>query len=204
MIGRYKENSDFAHGTPAQRSSAFRIGLIYFSDHFKVIEENGVNFFSPHDALRHIDVPTKVVGGGSTCIAGAINEARKIVEAFRNHPDIPEERHITMFLFSDGQENCQSREDVIRAASDFKSFTEAPTIATISFGADADNDLLIEIASYGNEQQLQALENANLLQYLFQDERGFKFFIEGHIQGEITKEKLETMRRFLDVLSQSV
>jgi len=184
----------------SSKSSAFRASFVYFSQNIVVEESNGRKYFSIDEAIDLLANPVAKAGGQSTAIADALAWSNDIIAEFGKDEGMPAQKHVTIFLLTDGMENVRSRDDVIAEAKSITSNILAPTIATISFGMDADEDLLKEIASPPSERQLRHLDMAQVLCHL-PDEK--KLFIQGHADGKISEEKAEALRSFVETLSET-
>lgn len=191
------------------KSRQFRGGVIYFSVDNKK-ETFGKKKYGLLDDIKIKDAVAQA-GGNSTAIARTLESAREIIEDYLSDKSLPKNKGISLFLFSDGQENVQKKKDVEKVASQLKSKYDVSIpdtkkkgsvlkIATVSFGKDADKNLLMSIASKPTDRQLSHLNSAGVLQHLPNKD---KLFIEGHVKGKITKQKVEAIRNFVTTLSET-
>lgn len=188
------------------KSPMYRVSLIYFSDQPYVETENDKVYFTLSEVLQKgINNSCEIAGGGTTSIACALGEAMNIIEKFEMDEGIPDKKHSTVFLFTDGRETDENGQEtdenkikVEAAASSLKSYQSCPSIATISFGMEADEELLKNIASGPNSMQKRKLDLARVLAQL-PDEN--KLFIQGHSSGDVTLEKATALRNFVNILS---
>ena len=114
-------------------------------------------------------------------------------------PPVIDSAKATVFLFTDGQENVRGKDDVIQEAKKLLTYPLSPVIATISFGSDADESLLMEIASKPNDRQIRHLDISGVLSELPDTN---KLYLQGHASdGTITRRKIEAIRNFVETLS---
>jgi len=179
----------------------FRISHIYFSEEV-FLEESGQAVYFPTDvALNCLKKATDVAGAVKTSIAGALEKAREVIDRYVADPGIPAKKDVTVFLFTDGQETVGTKPDVQKEARKLTTRTNPPvSLATISFGLDADENLLKEIASRPKDIQLKALELSGALSQLVDTT---KLYIQGHAEGDLTEKKAEAIRNFVETLSKT-
>ncbi|MCK4241471.1 MAG: VWA domain-containing protein [Candidatus Atribacteria bacterium] len=191
----------------------YRVAPVYFCDSVES---------EPYMELREVKIkhpldeafPEKeVLKERLTCIACALEKAEGILNEFNEGEGLPEEKCATMFLFTDGQENVRTPDEVKNIARKFKAHATGPSVATIALGTkkEIDPQLLWDISSGSTAQQRRHLDNADVLKYVKdsnsrveeseEDMRLFLWAREEH--GSITKELSEAMRQFVIVLSQS-
>ncbi|MHA1470287.1 MAG: vWA domain-containing protein, partial [Candidatus Asgardarchaeia archaeon] len=188
---------DIVHGVlnrlmNSSKKDVFRISFVYFSDTIKVEEINNSCYFPIDIAISNLRNPLDVVGGGSTAIADALAKVNEIFDKFSEDEGIPEDKKATVFLFTDGQENIRGKDDVIQEAKKLLTYPLSPVIATISFGSDADESLLMEIASKPNDRQIRHLDISGVLSELPDTN---KLYLQGHASdGTITRRKIEAIR----------
>lgn len=184
----------------SSRRSAYRVNFVYFSDGVYVEEVGGRKYFTLDEALQLLKNPVQVAGGRSTWIAGGLRKALEIIEEFERDESLPERKKVTVFLFTDGAENVEGKDAVRRYANEIKAHRLAPILATVSFGTEqeTDKDLLKSIASEASDRQKRHLKIAGVISHLTDPNR---LFIDGHVGGEITKQKAEALRNFVYVLS---
>jgi len=182
------------------RKDIYRVSFIYFSDNVRVEEQGGRKYFTIDEALQLLKNPLDVASGKSTSIAGALRKALELVEEFDRDDTLPTNKRITLFLFTDGAENVETKDAVKHVANQIKAHRLAPILATIAFGTEGemDKDLLMEIASESSERQKRHLRIAKVAEHL---PNVNKLFVDGHVGGEITKQKAEALRNFVYVLS---
>jgi len=186
----------------SSKNPAFRISLIYFSDLVISLKYNNrFKYYFVKNALKILKEPFDVIPGGATAIGDAFIEAKKILDIFSRDEGLPSVKRATIFLFTDGRENIMSHDHLISIVDDVKSHIVPPSVATISLGQDADKDLLIELASRPNGDQLRHLEVAGLCDYL---EVSNKLFIEAHEGDKLTKKRIEILRNFVETLSETM
>jgi len=99
-------------------------------------------------------------------------------------------------LITDGLETEGG--DVRKAANIFKAHPITPILATVGIGDDANEELLIDIASPCSERQRRHLEWKHVLKHLPNKE---KLYLRGHEKGILTEDKAEALRQFVYVLS---
>ena len=189
------------HGSAV--TASFRASFIYFNSQVHTEKDSERTYFTLDEALQRLQNPVEVMNRvnprGGTAIADSLAKVRtEVLNSFRAADDLPDKRYSTVFLFTDGKENVRSKEDVLEEAGKLK--MEGVKIATISFGSDADVELLQNIASDLSEKQKMQLEFSRVINHLPNSE---KMFIDGHAKGKITEEKAQAIRQFLDVLSRT-
>jgi len=186
--------------TTSTRSSAYRVSFVYFSDKVYVEEVGGRKYFTLNEALQLLKNPVQVAGGQSTWIAGGLRKALEIINEFDRDESLPIKKRVTVFLFTDGAENVEGKDAVRQVANEIKTHRLAPILATVSFGTEQETDkvLLKEIASEASEKQKRHLQMAGVISHLPDPN---KLFIDGHVGGQITKQKAEALRNFVYVLS---
>ncbi|MEM3564669.1 MAG: VWA domain-containing protein [Candidatus Jordarchaeaceae archaeon] len=183
----------------SSKRGTFRVSFIYFSEK-PILEEVGGAIYFPVDvALNHLKKATDVAGSGNTWIAGAVAKAGDVIDTFSGDIGVPKEKYATVFLFTDGLVTVGTNADVENEAKKLLSRTDPiTTIATISFGLDADENLLKKIASRPKDIQLQVLDKAGVISELPDPNT---LFVQGHAQGELTKTKAQVIRNFVETLS---
>jgi uncharacterized protein YegL len=182
------------------KQSAFRVSYVYFSDWVEVETEEDQKYWTMDVAIDKLTSPVQRAGGGKTALADAINAVNDIVKTFNTDEGIPAQKNVTVFLFTDGNENVRKPEDVNSEAKQLLTIDPTPIIATISVGMDADEDLLMEIASEPNERQLRHLDLSGVIHHL-PDQN--KLFLQGHVDGTVSEEKAEALRMFVETLSET-
>lgn len=137
---------------------------------------------------------------GRTFILPVLNNTLNLLNDFYHDEALPSEKRATIFLFTDGHfhDLDNQAQDLI---NQLHAHPTSPTIATIAFGADAKISDLMEIASETNDRQKKHLEIAHVLNHL--PDPG-KLFLVGHEGDQITKDKIEAIRNFLNTLTQTV
>jgi hypothetical protein len=188
------------------KARVFRVSLIYFAGEALIyeVETAGtpIKYFGLQTALQVLKNPCQVARGNGTSISKAAGAVRQVLDAFQNDViSMPESKAATIFLFSDGQENVTSKEDCQFQLESLRSHPLTPTIAAISLGIDADEDLLRDVASEPSDDQLRHLDIAGVLRYL--PKHPYKLFLQGTAQGEITEGLSKAIRRFVDTLSKT-
>jgi len=184
----------------SSKVNSFKIALVYFSTNVTVESNGGRDYFSVSEALGFYKNPLDVVGGEKTAIADALKETSNLLDKFNEDEGIPSIKHATVLLFTDGNEVIKTSNDVINEAQNLISHIISPSIATISFGSDADEHLLESIATQPNERQIQHLRNANVYHHLKNRQ---KLFLVGHESGKISEEKVIAIRNFIETLSKT-
>jgi hypothetical protein len=186
----------------SERKPAYRCSFIYFSHDIFPIERDGQEYFRLDEALKLIEHPLKVTSGGQTSIAGALRKAFEIIDKFHKDETLPQNKRITVFLFTDGAENIENDNAVKNVANQIKSHPLSPILATVSFGTsgEVNKDLLKEIASESSERQRRHLKLAGVERHL---EDPGKLYLDESVGGGITKEKAEALRNFVYVLSKT-
>lgn len=186
------------------KAAGFRCAFVYFKGEAEIESDpEGIQYFNLEQAVQILRDPTTVNLTGATAIAKGLRAADSIIDRYSNDPGIPANNTATVFLLTDGLEETETPDDVRRAASELAAKVRPNmriSLATISFGDDADEDLLREIAGVPSDQQKQMLESAGVLQHLPDPD---KLFLQGHVDGTATKEKVEAIRTFVDTVSQS-
>ncbi|MCS7243278.1 MAG: VWA domain-containing protein [Candidatus Calescibacterium sp.] len=185
----------------SSRSNSFRASLVYFSDSVIVPKVDGIPYYSLEEAINEITDPVIKMAGGGTSIANALNETSKIIDEFNRDIGLPDEKHITVFLFTDGNENIKTTKDVINEALKIKSM--GVTICCISLGNDCDEKLLVEISSVASLRQVKRMDLANMLDFLTKEHENYKLFLKGHVDGKISKSISEAIRSFMNILSET-
>jgi Mg-chelatase subunit ChlD len=182
------------------RKPIYRISLIYFDNQVYPVEKEGCKYFTLDEALKYIKNPIEVTRGDGTGIAGALRKAMEIIDDFYKNEALPQNKRVTVFLFTDGAENVESEYAVREVANQIKAHPSSPILATASFGTSGEMNkgLLIQVASESSERQKRHLKLAKVAEQL---EDLNKLFIDGNVGGEITKQKAEALRNFVYVLS---
>ena len=201
LVEIVKATLERLHGSSAK--SSFRVTLLYFDSEIDIEKEGERTFLTLDEALKKLENPVEHMGrinsAGGTAIADALEHTRTVaIKSFKDADGLPESRYFTVFLFTDGEENIRSKEDVKGEAAKLK--MDGAKLATISFGSDADSELLSGIASELFEQQKTQLEYAKVISHL---PNPAKMYVEGHAGGALTEEKAQAIRQFLDVLSRT-
>jgi hypothetical protein len=138
-----------------------------------------------------------------TSIAAALSKANEVLDAVTDDVGLPVNKSATVFLLTDGHENMRPVEEVYGELGRLRSHAAlAPTIATVSFGMDADDELLLDIANEPSERQMRHLELAGVAHEIQQEPR--KLFLRGHSEGEMTITQANAVRNFLNVLSETI
>ncbi|MFW9994643.1 MAG: vWA domain-containing protein [Candidatus Odinarchaeota archaeon] len=182
------------------KRSAFRISYIYFADLVEPEIEGSQKYFNLSEAVDKLASPVERAGGGKTALADALHGVNDIVQTFNSDEGIPAQKNVTVFLFTDGHENVRTPEDVRSEGKMLLTLDPTPIIATISVGMDADEKLLMEIASEPNDRQLRHLDLSGVLHHL-PDQK--KLFLQGHVEGTVSEEKAEALRNFVETLSET-
>lgn len=188
--------------TKSEREPVYRCSLIYFSDVIIPMEDKGRWYFKLSEARELVKNPLEIAGGRSTSIAGALRKALEITDRFYKDETLPQNKRITIFLFTDGAETVENDDAIRNVISQIKAHPLSPIIATASFGTseEVNKNLLKEIASESSERQVRHLKLAKVEQHL---ESPNKLYIDGNVGGQITKEKAEALRNFVYVLSRT-
>jgi hypothetical protein len=184
----------------SSKCNSFKVAFVYFSTTVVHDQPNGIKYFNLQQALERFRDPIEVVGGQHTAIADALDVAFDLLDEFNSDEGVPNLKHATILLFTDGIENIRNSEAVKEESNRIIAHNLAPSLATISFGTDADETLLEIIATSPNERQLQHLRNANVLQHLPNRK---KLFLIGHEAGVISEEKVNAIRNFVETLSKT-
>lgn len=190
----------------SDKAPAFRVAIIRFGFEAVIEQVNEMTYYTLSDA--QLIVKPSVEGFAlteGTDMVNPIKEALNIINAFRQDEGMPADKAATVFLFTDGKHlEGMSREaasrQVMDAVGELRASLLSPTIAAISFGADAEKDLLLRISSQATEKQKMRLDNANLLDYIIEGH----LFLEGHVNDAITRSKAEVIRNFVVTLSATV
>ena len=200
----------------SKMAPAFRVGFVWFSDDVYVVEKGGKKYFPvvPRNpalqAFRESLEANKPYG--MTAMADALEAAGSIIEAYMADDSLPNEKYVSIFLFTDGKETKRSPDDVARVAerlnTDVLKRLQAInprnrlSIATIAMGLDADRELLRDIASYLRESQRKVLEERGLID-IVDPPYHEKMFIDAPRDDKISKEWEEAVRRFVERLSET-
>ena len=170
----------------------FRVQTIYFSEN--VVADN------VYTELKDVSIKNavEIAGGGQTAIAKAIDKAKDLLDKYRDDMMLPSNKMATAFLITDGMENMGG--NVRESANKFQAHELSPILATVGIGKEADEDLLLDIATYTNDIQKRHLGYANVLQSLINKD---KLYLRGHYKGILTKEKANTLRQFVYILSKT-
>ncbi|MBD3157567.1 MAG: VWA domain-containing protein [Candidatus Lokiarchaeota archaeon] len=170
----------------------FRVQNVYFSDKpYPQAQYQTIGDFE-------IDNPVEKAGGGRTAIADTLLKSRDLIDEFNGDDTLPNDKYATVFLITDGRETSQG--DVEGSASMLKGHSVGPLLATVGVGKDADEDLLLKIASEPTPRQIRHLDQHHLLQYMPNQD---KLYLRAHEEGQITKKTAEALRRFVYVLSKT-
>jgi len=182
----------------SSKANSFKVSLIYFSTRVIPDRDGERVYFPIHEAVQRYKDPVTVVGGEKTAIADAIDKAGSILDGYNSDEGMPREKRATILLFTDGLEVIRTRDAVVNSARAAMSHPVCPALATISFGKDADEYLLRDIASTANERQIRHLRNANVYQHLPDKQ---KLFLIGHDNDQVTEQKAIAIRNFVETLS---
>ena len=184
------------------KKPVFRICVIYFASKPTVTLIDNTPYY-PLDTLLRVGVenPVKVAGGNGTSIAKALYSAAEVIKDFVNNPGIPGNKKVTAILFTDGNETVKKDGSVKQAANNLRSLPVCPTLACVSLGADADDALLLDIASEASNRQIGHFDLAGILDLL--PANPYKLFLKGTASGVITKNLAEAIRHFFNILSQT-
>jgi Mg-chelatase subunit ChlD len=190
----------------SSKRDAFRVSLIHFSEEAEAeeveVREAKTTYFPVEDALEVLKPPSEVTQGGLTSIVAALSKAREVLDAVNEDVGLPTNKFATVFLLTDGHENMQSAQEVYEELGKLHSHGLSPTMATVSFGMDTDEQLLLDIANEPSERQVRHLELAGVLGEIYQEPR--KLFLRGHSDGEVTEAQAKAIRNFLNVLSMTI
>lgn len=193
----------------------FRLGYIWFSDDVYVVRR-GDRVYFPVETGEAMDAFQSSLEEnrprGRTAMADALEAATKVVERYIEDNDIPEEKYVTIYLFTDGKETKRTIEDVINAADKIhgelaeklKALNENNRIglAAIALGKDADHETLRAIASFLREAQRKVLAERDLLE-IVDPPYHEKMFITAPKDDRMTKKWEEAVRRFVERLSET-
>lgn len=183
----------------SSKSARFRIGVVYFSTEIYK-DKIGKKFFGPLNQFEFHEA-TKKVKPDDTAIADALLATEEMITQFLDEKALPKIKKVTIFLFTDGCETIKQNKDVIEAQKKLdNNYGDMLQIATISFGTDADEDLLKTIASKPRPEQIRALNNSGLIK-LLPDKN--TLFVEGHIDDKISDDKIEAIREFVFTISET-
>ncbi|MFW9994641.1 MAG: vWA domain-containing protein [Candidatus Odinarchaeota archaeon] len=189
------------------KASCYKISLVSFAwDAFVIKTPDKISYYSIDYAIDAYQDPVDVTGSGTTSISHAISAARQILDEFAADEGMPDDKNATILLFTDGMETDKlgdptTGDEVRKEAMSLISHPVSPSLATISFGLDADEELLTMIATKPNQRQKDHLRNARVYRHLPNKD---KLFLVGHDSGIVTKEKVETIRNFIEILSMTV
>jgi len=199
-----KETLARMHG--GTKRDAFRVALITFAEEAIAaeVEVRGtkVSYFTPEAAIGALRPPCEITNGGKTSIVAALAKAREVLDTVAQDSGLPEKKSATIFLLTDGRETIRTAQEVRDELGKLRPHALAPTIAVVSLGTDADDELLLDVASEPTERQVRHLELAGVLGLISQEPR--KLFLKGHSGGDMTKQQAEVIRNFLNVLSQTI
>ena len=195
---------------------AFRVGFVWFSDDAYIVSAGGKRYFKVVDGNPALEAFSESTVNnrpyGMTSIADALEAARDIIKDYINDDMLPDEKYVTVFLFTDGRETKRDPSDVASAAERLSVATAEElralnprnrlSIASIAMGLDADRETLRDIASYLREVQRKVLEERGLLE-IVDPPYHEKMFIEAPRDGRLTREWEEAVRRFVERLSET-
>lgn len=196
---------------------AFKVNFVWFNDQAKILEKNGKKYFDQKkDNPLEIFTNTKnnFTPDNGTNITSALLKASEIVDEYANDTNLPEDRYVTVFLFTDGFANIEE-DKVLDTANTlaFKLFDKisSGSLATIAFGKEANKELLRNIASPIKENQLNALQGTkigetSLIDYVDPQEKQYnqkKIYIPFPKNG-FTKEWIEVVRHFVEKVSETL
>ena len=185
----------------SSKKDNFRISFVYFSDIVKALNFSNLEYFPLEVALSVVREPFDVIPGGATAIGSSLIKAKEIIDKIRSNDSLPEDKNVTVFLFTDGRENLVPQKELLDIAEELKNDLLHPSLVTISLGTDADKDILLKLASYTTDKQLRHLELSGV-SHLLDDKN--KLFMEGHRNDNLTEQRIEALRNFLEVLSTTV
>jgi len=200
----------------SKMAPAFRVGFVWFSDDVYVVEKGGKKYFpvvprNPALQAFHESLE-KNKPYGMTAMADALEAAEQIIREYIRDESLPNEKYVTIFLFTDGKETKRSPEDVARVAERLNTEVlqelrqvnprNRLSIATIAMGLDADRETLRDIASYLRESQRKVLEERGLID-IVDPPYHEKMFIDAPKDDKISKEWEEAVRRFVERLSET-
>lgn len=193
----------------------FRLSYIWFSDDVYVVRSGDKVYFPVEtgEALEAFRASLEENRPrGRTAMADALEAAAKVVEKYIEDNDLPEEKYVTIYLFTDGKETKRSIEDVINAADKIhgelaerlRALKEVNRIglATIALGKDADQETLRAIASFLRDAQRKVLAERDLLE-IVDPPYHEKMFITAPKDDKMTKKWEEAVRRFVERLSET-
>ena len=177
-------------------NSVFRFAIIVFDTKTEyLLTSDGNKIFTASeglDVLKNADLKPR----GGTDIGKALITAHELSEEFFQSTGEPGK--VSVFLMTDGKSNPEAAK---KAAIELKAGINSPVLSTISYGMDANDSLLKEISSEASDEQKQVLRKAGLLNSL---EDG-KLFVKAHDEnGVVTEEKIEIVRNFSLVISQTI
>jgi von Willebrand factor type A domain len=185
---------------------AFRVAIIRFGFDAVIEQVNGSSYYNLNDALTIIKPSVSgFAPDEGTDMVNPIKEAVNVINSFHDDEGMPADKAATVFLFTDGKHNESLGRDVAarevaEAIGELRASRISPTIAAISFGSDADKDLLLKISSEATEKQKKRLDNENMLDYIIENH----LLVEGHVNDQITRTKAEVIRNFVITLSATV
>ncbi len=192
------------HNSPKQPS--FRVALIYFAQEATTekVQVDGaeMTYFRTGAALEALKMPCEITRGGKTSIVAALAKAREVLETAKADVGLPAGKAATVFLLTDGKENMQTAQEVHAEIGKLCAHPISPAIAVVSFGIDADDALLLEVASVPSDRQVAHLEKAGVLGEISQEP--LKLFLKGHSEGEVTERQAKAIRNFLNILSKTI
>ncbi len=194
----------------------FRVGFVWFSDDVYIVEQGGRKYFpvvEDNPALRFFEESLdENKPYGMTAMADALQAASSVIEEYIKDEELPSEKYVTVFLFTDGKETKRTPEDVVEEAdrinNELREAIQALNprnrigLATIALGLDADRETLRAIASFLRDAQRKVLEERGLLS-IVDPPYHEKMFIDAPQNDRITKEWEEAVRRFVERLSET-
>jgi hypothetical protein len=188
-----------------RKAPVFRVSLIRFGNTAKVETHEGMAYFTLGEALSmEIKSNRDFKEDEGTDLVAPLKEAAAIMRAFKADQGMPEKKSVTLFLFTDGKHNESLERDVagrqvIAAMDELRSVDLKLSIATISFGVDADKELLLNLASPISTDQADQLENHGIIDMII----GNRLFTEGHVNNQVTSDRVEVIRNFVETLSKT-
>jgi len=189
--------------TKSTANNRFWVSFIYFGNEVVVAKstQSNIEYFPIAEGEEIFKDPVTFFNPRSqTAIADALNEAHKILIRFNSDIGMPTNKHSTIFIFTDGKENIKTEDDIKRIVGTMKATPPEPAFATVSFGIDANVELLKSISSQANETQIRHMKMNRVASHL---ENPNILYVKGHVDDKITNEISEVIRNFVEILSKT-
>lgn len=203
-----KVNAELAKSS---KNTTFRFSFVVFGKDFKILEINENKFLTYQQTqeegfIERISKLSKEIDADGTSFNNVLGKAAfySLLKSAYLSNEFSMKRKCTIFFFTDGK-NTGNNDEIIEVSKSIRDFEfkeggvngEAPKIATISFGTDANADFLKQISSKLSEDQKRQFINYGII---LPDEN--IAFIKAHDEnGMITKDLAKKVRNFAVTIS---